>query len=105
MPVATPAVSERCTWGRGMDRVVCPLYERYKNDAMFIHIEPYALGELGDTNLRDPVPAMREWNLRDEPWVFVVGRNGRIVGKYEGIMAMDEVERDVQLAISQVTPG
>ena len=102
---ATPAFCESRTCGPVMDTVMDPLYERYKNDAIFIHIEPYALPELRDTNLRDAVPAMREWNLRGEPWLFVVGRNGRVLGKYEGIVATDEVEADLQRAISQVTPG
>ena len=102
---ATPAFCESRTCGPVMDTVMDPLYERYKDSAIFIHIEPYVLPELRDTNLRDPVPAMREWNLRGEPWLFVVGRNGRILGKYEGIMATDEVEADLQRAISQVTPS
>lgn len=56
----------------------------------FIHVEVY-------TNLDDPsdlkvVPAVKEWGLPTEPWVFVVDDRGRVVAKYEGTVAPGELE-------------
>ena len=101
---ATPAFCETRTCGPVMDTVMDPLYATYKDQAIFIHIEPYVLPELRDTNLRDPVPAMREWNLQGEPWLFVIDRQGRIAAKYEGIVSQAEVESVLQTAISAVNP-
>jgi len=101
---ATPAFCETRTCGPVMDTVMDPLYANYKDEAIFIHIEPYVLTELRDTNLRDLVPAMREWNLQGEPWLFVIDREGRIAAKYEGIVSKAEAESALQTAIAAVNP-
>ena len=101
---ATPAFCETRTCGPVMDTVMDPLYANYKDEATFIHIEPYVLPELRDTNLRDPVPAMREWNLHGEPWLFVIDRQGRVAAKYEGIVSEGEAESALQTAIAATSP-
>ena len=89
---ATPAFCESRTCGPVMDTVMDPLYEKYKDRALFVHIEPYKLRELREGIDRIPVEATREWNLQTEPWVFVIDGEGRIAAKFEGIVALDEVE-------------
>ena len=89
---ATPAFCESRTCGPLMDTVMDPLYERYADDAVFIHIEPFQLKELREGIDRIPVEATAEWGLQTEPWLFVIDAPGRIVGKFEGIIALDEVE-------------
>lgn len=109
MPVviafATPAFCTSRTCGPVMDNVVVPLAERYAEEAMFIHIEPYLLRDLREANVRSPVPAALEWRLQSEPWVFVVGRDGRIAGRFEGIVDIGEVESVLQLALAEVEPA
>lgn len=34
---------------------------------------------------------MRQWGLRTEPWVFLVGRDGRVKAKFEGSVSADEL--------------
>ena len=58
----------------------------------FIHVEIYeennpALG----TNRW-----VREWKLPTEPWVFLVGRDGRIKAKFEGALSADELAAAVR---------
>ncbi len=89
---ATPAFCRSRTCGPVMDTVMDPLAARYGANAIFIHVEPYVLRDLRESNIENPIPATREWRLQSEPWVFVVDRQGRIAGKFEGIMAADEVE-------------
>lgn len=101
---ATPAFCESRTCGPVMDTVMDPLYERYKDEALFIHIEPYKLKELREGIERIPVEATAEWKLETEPWVFVVDRQGRIAGKFEGIIALDEVESVLQRVLEE-TPA
>jgi len=90
---ATPAFCKSRICAPVMDTVMDPLYAKYRDQAIFIHIEPYELPQLRQANQEEPVPATREWQLQTEPWVFVVDRQGRIAGKFEGIMAADEVEQ------------
>ena len=96
---ATPAFCESRTCGPVMDSVMDPLYEKHKGEAVFIHIEPYLLEALRAGAGRVPVPAMREWGLLTEPWVFVVGRDGKVAAKFEGIVALDEVEAALAAAL------
>jgi hypothetical protein len=98
---ATPAFCRSRLCAPVMDTIMDPLYARYAADAVFIHVEPYLLRDLRDSNLENPVPAAIEWRLASEPWVFVVGRDGRIVAKFEGIMALDEVDSALTAALAQ----
>ena len=96
---ATPAFCKSRTCGPVMDTVMDPLYAKYRDRATFIHVEPYELLQLRTANQEEPVPAMRDWGLNTEPWVFVVDRGGRVAGKFEGIMSIDEVEQSLVHAI------
>lgn len=61
----------------------------------FIHVEIY----------RDNDPQrgvnrwVKEWNLPSEPWVFVVGRDGRIKAKFEGSVSVRELAPAVRKVI------
>lgn len=64
-------------------------------DVTFIHSEIYE--GLEPTN--PPLPAVLEWGLPSEPWVFVVDDKGRVAAKYEGTVAPDELRS----ALAKVT--
>jgi len=89
---ATPAFCTSRTCAPVMDSVMDPLYARYHDRASFIHIEPYDLAPLRQSNIQEPVRATREWGLQTEPWVFVVDRSGKIAAKFEGVTSETEVE-------------
>src|SRR5687767_12714837 len=59
-------------------------------DVTFIHVEPY--DNLDDPANLKPVPAVTEWGLPSEPWVFVVDAKGRIAAKYEGTVTERELD-------------
>ena len=103
-----------------MDAVMLPLYEQYKNEANFIHVEPYFLEEVrngaglcavpafnlnlaraGAPEGPGPCPSLTEdelnavgesWNLNIEPIIFVVDAEGNIAGKFEAVVGPGEVE-------------
>ena len=55
----------------------------------FVHVEVF-------TNLDDPdnlavVPAVQEWGLPTEPWVFVVDAAGIVIGRFEGVISSEEI--------------
>ena len=97
---ATPAFCESRTCGPVMDTVMDPLYARHKDEAAFIHIEPYQLKELREGSGVIPVAATGEWRIQTEPWIFVVGRDGKVAAKFEGIVALDEVEAALRRALA-----
>ncbi|MFN2526773.1 MAG: hypothetical protein ABR505_11020 [Actinomycetota bacterium] len=63
-------------------------------DLTFIHVEVYE--NLDDPSNLRPVPAVREWRLPSEPWVFVMDARGRVVAKYEGTVAPQELRPVLQ---------
>ena len=99
---ATPAFCESRTCGPVMDTVMDPLYEKHKDEAVFIHIEPYQLRELREGAGEIHVEATTEWGIQTEPWIFVVGRDGKVAAKFEGIVALAEVETALAEALRDI---
>jgi hypothetical protein len=67
----------------------------------FIHIEPYELNDNGELvldeqNNRIPATPTTQWNLQTEPWVFVVGADGKISARFEGSASADELRAAIQ---------
>lgn len=61
----------------------------------FVHVEVFDLGASGDAaSIEDLVvhPAVLEWGLPSEPWVFVVDSDGTVMGRFEGVVAPEEIE-------------
>jgi len=102
---ATPGYCTMRLCAPVMDTVMDPLYAKYGEQAHFIHVEPYVLADLRAGFMFNPVPATREWGIGTEPWVFVVGRDGTVLAKFEGVMAADEVEATLQEALSGQAPS
>lgn len=58
-------------------------------DVEFIHVEVY---EFEDPDDLKPVPAVEEWGLPSEPWVFVVDSKGKLAAKFEGTVSPEELD-------------
>jgi hypothetical protein len=87
---ATPGYCQTAVCGPGVD-VVSRLAETFGDKINAVHVEiyQYPFEEL------KPVAAMEEWGLRTEPWLFLVDRNGKIAGRYEGGITYAELEPEV----------
>lgn len=94
---ATPKFCTSAQCGPTLDRVK-PLAAAFPTVA-FIDVEPYLLTYQGESlqpvldasgNLQ-VVPAVAEWGLLSEPWVFVVDRDGIVTASFEGVVATDEI--------------
>jgi hypothetical protein len=89
---ATPQFCTSRTCGPVVDVVDRVRRESQGSGVRFIHVEVY----------RDNDPAkgvnrwMREWDLPSEPWVFLVGRDGRIKAKFEGSVSLAELRAAVR---------
>lgn len=89
---ATPKFCSSRTCGPVVD-VAQAVQRRFAGSGVrFIHVEVYT-----DNN-----PAQgfnrwfREWRLPSEPWVFLVGRDGRIKARFEGSVSAAELSAAVQ---------
>jgi hypothetical protein len=95
---ATPAFCRSATCGPTLD-VVKQAAVDYKGRLTFIHVEPYQLtmtdGHLQPVLSADnnpiPIKAVEDWGLPSEPYVFVVGADGKLSAKLEGIVSVDEL--------------
>ena len=87
---ATPAFCQTRFCGPVVEQVVTPIWQRHGDRVHVLHIEPFDLAEARAGRLV-PVPAMAEWGLQSEPWIFVIDADGRVAAKFEGIMSIDEV--------------
>ena len=90
---ATPEFCQSRTCGPVVD-VVSAVRKREPagSPVRFIHVEIY--------KDNDPTEGfnqwVRQWHLPTEPWVFLVGRDGRIKAKFEGSVSVAELRRAVE---------
>lgn len=98
LAIATPAFCTSRLCGPIVDEVVVPLFEEYGDRAEFVHIEPYDLAAAHAGSIV-AVPALADWGIQTEPWIFVIDREGRIAARFEGITTVEEVEPALQAAL------
>ncbi len=75
------------------------LQAQHGSQANFIHVEIYKGGRPNEK--QEVVPAVQEWGLTSEPWLFLVGADGRLADKFEGVFAYDELQQ----AVGQLVQG
>jgi hypothetical protein len=89
---ATPAYCQTRTCGPVVD-VVSTVRRAHANDPVrFIHVEVYE----DNDPAKDVNRWMKEWKLPSEPWVFVVGADGRVRDRFEGPVSARELEASVR---------
>jgi hypothetical protein len=84
---ATPRFCQTAICGPTLERIL--EIKADFPDVNFLHVEVF-------TNLDDPanielVPAVTEWGLPTEPWVFVVDASGVVVARFEGVVDSAEI--------------
>ncbi len=87
---ASPAFCVSAMCGPVTDTIAA-VHDRFRGRADFIHIEPWDLAAARDEGRLVAAPVMDEWRLPTEPWTFVVGADGRVVKRFEGLVTGDEV--------------
>jgi hypothetical protein len=83
---ATPAYCQTAVCGPGVDTLQEVQDSRDWGDVAFIHAEIFT--DAGVT-VADHV---REWGLPSEPWLFTIGRDGRIDRRLDGPMIAEELQ-------------
>jgi hypothetical protein len=91
---ATPQLCQSRVCGPVVD-VALELKAKYGDRVEFIHQEVYADND-PNKGLREP---LRRFNLPTEPWLFIVGRDGRITARLEGSFGLSAFERALKTAL------
>jgi hypothetical protein len=85
----------------------------YRDRVAFVNVEPYELQMtpnglqplLGEEGQLQPVPAVTEWGLRVEPYVFVVDAEGRVAAKLEGAIDEEELRAELEGLLGERAPA
>jgi hypothetical protein len=92
---STPKFCTSRTCGPVVDVVEETASRFEEKPVRFIHVEVY------EDN--DPAKGfnrwVREWGLETEPWTFVVGRDGKILERFEGAVSVRELEGAVSAVV------
>lgn len=91
---ATPQLCQSRVCGPVVD-VGLQLRAKYGDQVDFIHQEVYTDND-PQKGLRPPLQA---FNLRTEPWLFVVGKDGRVTARLEGSFGLDAFDKALQTAL------
>ena len=83
---ATPKYCTSRVCGPVLD-VVRTLIPAYGRRVAFVHQEIWQPG-----GMQKLTPTVEEWNLRSEPWTFVVDGDGMIRARFEGLTTRRELE-------------
>jgi len=90
---ATPRYCTSRVCGPVVD-VVRTLIPTYSDRVVFIHQEIWEAGSLQRFS-----PTVEEWNLRSEPWIFVVDGGGMVRARFEGLTTRRELEAALRRAL------
>jgi hypothetical protein len=89
---ATPKFCTSRTCGPVVDVVQRVQQQLRGSDVRFIHVEVY--------KDNDPTKGLNrwftQWHLPSEPWIFLVGADGRIKAKFEASVSVDELAAAVR---------
>ena len=89
---ATPRFCTSRTCGPVVDVVDSVRRSFARTKIRFIHVEIYRDNEPSKGENR----WVRQWHLPTEPWIFLVGADGRIKGKFEGAVSRGELASAVR---------
>src|SRR2546428_3440568 len=71
----------------------------YGRRVAFVHQEIWQPGGMDKL-----APTVEEWNLRSEPWTFVVDGDGVIRARFEGLTTRRELEAVLRQMLRPVAP-
>jgi hypothetical protein len=91
---ATPQLCQSRVCGPVVD-IAAQMKAKYGKQVDFIHQEVY----VGNDPKKGLRPSLQAFHLRTEPWLFVVGRNGRITARLEGSVGVNAFEQALKTAL------
>ena len=89
---ATPKYCTSRTCGPVVDVVSAARRSHADSAVRFIHVEIYE----GNDPAKGENRWVREWKLPSEPWVFLVGADGKIRDRFEGTVSVRELDASLR---------
>jgi hypothetical protein len=93
---ATPLLCQSRVCGPVVD-VTAQVEDEFRDKVDFIHMEIYNDNEIN----KGTRPQVNAFGLPSEPWVFVIGKDGKVAARIEGAFSVKELEDAVQQALKQ----
>jgi hypothetical protein len=93
---ATPAFCSSRVCGPVVDIVDRVRRDFAGTNVRFMHVEIYTRNNPSNGVNR----FVKQWRLPSEPWTFLVGRDGRIKAKFEGIVSVGELRAAVRRTLT-----
>lgn len=109
---ATPLLCATATCGPTLD-IVKKVAAEVGDALIVVHVEPYQL-RLTEGGIQpllsadgqlQPIPAVFEWGLPTEPFLFLVDAEGRIAASLEGVVGEDELRAAVLDVLAGAAAG
>jgi len=91
---ATPAFCQTRFCGPSYE-IFNELYGIYKDEINFIHVEVFSGLPNPEINNYAVTPAMEQFGLESEPWVFLINKNGVVLYRVEGLFTLDELKKNI----------
>lgn len=91
---STPAFCSTAACGPTLD-VVDEVAGRFE-DVDFVHIEVYTNLDATSFDELELAPAVSEWGLPSEPWVFVMDGDGVVSAAFEGALGTEELAEAIE---------
>jgi hypothetical protein len=91
---ATPQLCQSRVCGPVVD-IALQLKQQFGDRMAFIHEEVYRDNQV-NKGLR---PQLEAFHLQTEPWLFTIGKNGRIAARLEGSFGVKEFQRAIEAAL------
>ena len=95
----TPAFCQTRFCGPVMKNVVVPALKEFGGRANVLHIEPVNLA-VARRGALEASATFKEWNMKTEPFIFVLDRQGRVSAKFIGIIDYAEVKQALDAALA-----
>jgi hypothetical protein len=92
---STPQLCQSRVCGPVTD-IALQLQAKYGDRMTFIHQEVY----VGNDPKKGLRPPLQQFNLRTEPWLFVVGRDGKVTARLEGSFGLKAFEQAINTALT-----
>ena len=91
---ATPQLCQSRVCGPVVD-IALQLKAKYGDQVDFIHQEVYTDNDPA-MGLREP---LQQFGLQSEPWLFVVGKDGKVTARLEGSFGLNAFDQALQTAL------
>tara|TARA_B100001123_G_scaffold190042_1_gene216881 strand:- start:1001 stop:1867 length:867 start_codon:yes stop_codon:yes gene_type:complete len=83
--------------------VLKKLKSNYHDKITFIHVEIYENPHLIKGNLKNAKisPVLNEWNIKSEPYTFLIDKNNYLFRKFQGYVSYEEIENYIVKLINE----